>query len=66
MLLAYLRKLLVPIEVCTRATEITTGFVAPLLHPRPRSARGIVGYAVRMREIPENGIEISPSVAVLP
>jgi hypothetical protein len=50
---------LVPIEVCTRATEITIGFVAPLLHPRPRLARGIVGYAVGMMEIPETGLRPS-------
>jgi hypothetical protein len=31
-------------------------FVAPLLHPKPRSARGILGYAVGMMGIPETGL----------
>jgi CRISPR associated protein Cas1 len=36
----------VPIEEYTRTPEITNHFVAPLLHPKPRSAGRILGYAV--------------------
>jgi hypothetical protein len=48
-----------PSEQCWRKERTLKGarmFVAPLLHLKPRSARGIVEYAVRMMEIPETGL----------
>jgi hypothetical protein len=48
----------VPIDGCMRATKVTENFVAPLLHPKPRSVSGILRYAVRMKEIPETGLRL--------
>ncbi len=50
------------LEVRWEEQKHSRKFVAPLLHLECRSASGIVGYAVRMREIPETGLRLSPSL----
>jgi hypothetical protein len=50
-----------PSEQCWRKERTLKGtrmFVAPLLHPKPRSARGILGYAAGMIWIPETGLRL--------